>query len=97
MGARRLFNPEAPGDVLIATARRAPGRARALRGRTRFGLARLDARGAGIGQSRCKGDQRSDLSVPRGVASVAPSSSLLQEPRSLPSPGSAGIPACLLG
>src|SRR5262245_14939227 len=84
MGARRLLDLEAPGDVLIAAARRASGRARALRGRTRLGLARLDARGAGIGQPRRKGDQRRDLSVPRAVANVAPSSSLLQGTLSLP-------------
>jgi len=36
-------------------------KARALRGRTRIGLARLDARGAGIGQSRRNGDQRRNI------------------------------------
>src|SRR5262245_9788132 len=84
MGPRRLFNLEAPGDVLIAAARRASGRARALRGRTRLGLARLDARGAGIGQLRRKEDQRRDLSVPRAVASVAPEVGYWRDPRSLP-------------
>src|SRR5262252_828218 len=84
MGARRLLNSEAPGDDLITTSRRASGRARAFRRRTCIGLARLDARGAGIGQSRRKGDQRRDLSVPRAVASVAPEVGYWREPRSLP-------------
>ena len=58
-GAYAILKPQEM--FVVATARRASGRACALRGRTCIGLAWLDARGAGIRQSRRKGDQRRDL------------------------------------